>query len=84
MVINVTSMMVTSIGSGTGSGGIRMSKSEVSEMEHAQLGNPSMSGSADHTGFKHEPFQRMNNEQLGLQEDKIAVVIRTRAMVGMM
>jgi hypothetical protein len=38
-------------GSGSGSGGIRMSKSECSEMDRAYLGNPSMSGSADHTGF---------------------------------
>jgi hypothetical protein len=51
MDIKVTSMMVASIGSGSGSGGIRMSKSEVSEMERARLGNPSMSRSADHTGF---------------------------------
>jgi hypothetical protein len=55
MIIKVTSMMVMSIGSGSdsgsGSGGIMMSKSEVSEMDRAQLGNPSMSGSADHTGF---------------------------------
>jgi hypothetical protein len=33
-----------------GSGGIRMCKSECSEKDRAQLGNPSMSGSADHTG----------------------------------
>jgi hypothetical protein len=35
MVIKVTSVMVTSIGSGLGSGGIRMSKSENLEMDHA-------------------------------------------------
>jgi hypothetical protein len=39
------------LGSGSGSGGIRMSKSECSEMDRAQLGKSSMSGSADHTGF---------------------------------
>jgi hypothetical protein len=47
--------MVTSMCSGSGSGsdtgGIMMSKSEVSEMDRTQLGNPSMSGSADHTVF---------------------------------
>jgi hypothetical protein len=50
----VTSVMVTSICSGSGTGAIMMSKSESSEMDHAQLGNPStqrISGSADHTGF---------------------------------
>jgi hypothetical protein len=54
MIIMVTSMMVMNICSGLGSGmgtGVIMSKSEVSEMERAQLGNPSMSRSADHTGF---------------------------------
>jgi hypothetical protein len=57
MIIMVTSVMVTSIcsgsGSGSGTGAIMMSKSEDSEMDHAQLGNPSnwrISGSADHTG----------------------------------
>jgi hypothetical protein len=47
--------MVTNVCSGSGSGieEMMMSKSEVSEMERAQLGNPStqrISGSADHTG----------------------------------
>jgi hypothetical protein len=55
MTVMVTSMMGMSIcsgsGSGTGMGVIMMSKSEVSEMERAQLGNPSMSRSVDHTGF---------------------------------
>jgi hypothetical protein len=34
-----------------GSEGIRMSRSESSEMDHSQIGNPSMSRSVDHTGF---------------------------------
>jgi hypothetical protein len=43
--------MCSGSGSGSGTGGIMMNKSEVSEMDRAQLGNTSMSGSADHTGF---------------------------------
>jgi hypothetical protein len=51
----ITNVMVTNVCSGSGSGieEMMMSKSEVSEMERAQLGNPStrrISGSADHTG----------------------------------
>jgi hypothetical protein len=43
MAVMVTSMMATNMcsGSGSGSGGIVMSKSEISEMELAQLGSPS-------------------------------------------
>jgi hypothetical protein len=42
MAVIITSMMVTSMcsGSGSGSGGIVMSKSEISEMERAQFRKP--------------------------------------------
>jgi hypothetical protein len=56
MAVILTNVMVMNVCSGSGSGieeMMMMSKSEISEMEHAQLGNPStrrISGSADHTG----------------------------------
>jgi hypothetical protein len=55
MAVIITNVMVTNVCSGSSSGieEMMMSKSEVSEMQRAQLGNAStrrISGSADHTG----------------------------------